>query len=86
MAAYRICFKRSAVKELKALPDRDLKAVLKRIQGLAEEPRPKGCERLSGKEWYRLRCGVYRILYAIEDGVLTVLVVKIGHRREVYHP
>lgn len=84
MGVYRVVFKRSAAKELKALPDRDLKAVLKRIQGLAEDPRPKGSERLSAKPWYRLRCGDYRILYTVVEATVTVCIVKIGHRREVY--
>jgi mRNA interferase RelE/StbE len=51
---------------------------------LADDPRPRGCEKLSGHERYRLRQGAYRIVYEVDDQVLVVLVVKIGHRRDVY--
>jgi mRNA interferase RelE/StbE len=55
-----------------------------RIRSLADDPRPAGCEKLSGSERYRVRQGVYRIVYEIEDHRLVVLVVKVGHRRDVY--
>lgn len=51
---------------------------------LARNPRPQGCEKLSGQERYRVRQGVYRIIYEIRDEVLLVTVIKVGHRREVY--
>jgi mRNA interferase RelE/StbE len=57
---------------------------MQRIRALAAEPRPAGCEKLSGQERYRIRQGIYRIIYEIEDQSLIVLVVKVGHRREVY--
>jgi len=57
---------------------------MQRIHSLAEDPRPAGCERLSSQQRYRVRQGVYRIIYEINDGRLMVLVVKVGHRREVY--
>lgn len=84
MAKYRIEIKRSAVKEIEKLPSRDLKQILKRIEGLAENPRPNDAKKLSGEEKYRIRFGGYRILYLIEDGVLIVYVFKVAHRREVY--
>ncbi len=57
----------------------------KRIEALAEEPRPPGVEKLSGTtDLWRLRMGTYRVIYQIDDGVLRVLLVKVGHRREVY--
>jgi len=84
MAKYRIEIKKSAVKEIKQLPAPDLKRVLIRIEELAEQPRPNDCQKLSHQEKYRVRVGDYRILYTIEDGVLLVLVVKIGHRKDVY--
>lgn len=84
MANYRLVFKRSVAKDLRALPKADLAAVLQRIQALADEPRPPGCEKLSAQERYRVRQGVYRILYEIRDQELLVTVVKVGHRREVY--
>jgi len=69
---------------LEALPKADRLRVVERITTLAENPRPMGCEKLSGGEKYRMRQGVYRILYEIHDDMVTVVVVKIGHRREVY--
>jgi mRNA interferase RelE/StbE len=57
---------------------------MRRIKGLARDPRPPGCEKLSGEERYRIRQGKYRILYSIEDRDLIIYVVKVGHRREVY--
>jgi mRNA interferase RelE/StbE len=84
MASYELVFKRSVARDLRQFPKQDVKRLLQRIRSLADEPRPAGCEKLSGKERYRVRQGVYRIVYEIDDGVLTVLVVKVGHRREVY--
>jgi len=71
-------------KDLRALPRQDVKRIMQRIHSLAEDPRPAGCERLSSQQRYRVRQGVYRIIYEINDGRLMVLVVKVGHRREVY--
>jgi mRNA interferase RelE/StbE len=59
---------------------------VERIGLLAEDPRPAGCEKLTSQERYRVRAGDYRIVYSIDDDVLTVRVVKVGHRREVYRP
>ncbi len=84
MAAYSIFFKQSAVKELDDVPKKDLVRLLARIEALADDPRPPGCEKLSAQERYRIRQGNYRVVYSIEDAVLTVWVVKVGHRREVY--
>jgi mRNA interferase RelE/StbE len=84
MAGYNIFFKDSVRKDLAAIPKNDLQRIMERIANLAENPRPLGCEKLSGQEKYRLRQGNYRIIYAIEDTQLIVWVVKVGHRREVY--
>lgn len=84
MAVYRIILKKSAVKELEAIPKRGLTKIVERIHSLADEPRPQGVEKLSAQERYCIRQGDYRIVYSIEDDVLTVCVVKVGHRREVY--
>ena len=51
---------------------------------MADIPRPRGCEKLSNREQYRVRQGVYRIVYTVEDDELVVWVVKIGHRSSVY--
>jgi mRNA interferase RelE/StbE len=84
MGGYKISIKASAAKEIEGLPKRVLVKVLERIGALAADPRPNGCEKLGGIELYRLRQGRYRIVYSIEDHGLTVWVIKVGHRREVY--
>jgi mRNA interferase RelE/StbE len=84
MASYELAFKKSVAKDLRELPKTDVKRILQRIRSLADDPRPPGCEKLSGQQRYRWRQGLYRIVYEIDEGVLIVLVVKIGHRRDVY--
>lgn len=84
MASYRVLIKPSAAKELEAAPKNDRLRLVRRITALAQNPRPHGSEKLSGEEKYRLWQGAYRIVYLIADDEPTVLVVKVGHRREVY--
>lgn len=84
MEKYRILIKPSASRELDNIPKIDLKRIVKRIQNLSEILRPQGCERLSGEDRYRIRQGPYRIVYSINDKSREVLIVKVGHRREVY--
>ena len=84
MASYKLLFKQSVAKDLRPLPKADVARILKRIEALAENPRPPGCEKLSGQEKYRVRQGVYRIVYQVDDEQRVVLVVKVGHRRDVY--
>lgn len=85
MESYELRIKKSAVKELEAVGQkRDRRRIVERIQSLAEEPRPRGCEKLSGLDRYRVRQGSYRILYTVDDEASIVTVVKIGHRRDVY--
>jgi mRNA interferase RelE/StbE len=84
MAAYRLFFKKSVQNDLEGIPKKDLKRILNRIAALADNPRPLGCEKLTGQERYRLRQGRYRIVYSIQDEVLTVWVVKVGHRKHIY--
>ena len=84
MARYKLLFKKSVSKDLRDIPKKDVTRILKRFEALAEDPRAPGCEKLSGQERYRIRQGVYRIVYEIQDDVLVVIVVKIGHRRDVY--
>lgn len=84
MAVYSLFFKDSVRKDLESIAKKDLRRIIERIKNLAENPRPLGCEKLSGQEKYRLRQGNYRIIYSIQDTQLTVWVVKVGHRREVY--
>jgi mRNA interferase RelE/StbE len=84
MADYRIFFKKPVQTDLSAIPKKDLKKVLTRIQNLADDPRPPGCEKLTDQERYRLRQGRYRILYSIQDDELSIWIVKVGHRKDVY--
>ena len=84
MVSYRLEVRRSAVKELEELPHKDLPRVMGRIEALSTDPRPLGCEKLSGQERYRVRQSDYRILYEVDDAKNVVTVVKIGHRRNVY--
>jgi mRNA interferase RelE/StbE len=81
---YKLLFKPSAVKEIETIPRKDRARILQRIQGLADNPRPQGCEKLSGEERYRLRQGWYRIVYSVDDGARNVLVFKVAHRKDVY--
>jgi mRNA interferase RelE/StbE len=84
MAAYKVFFRKSVWKDFEAIPEKDLKRILKRIEMLGDDPCPPGCEKLTGQERYRLRQGEYRILYSIQDDELTVWVVKVGHQKDVY--
>jgi mRNA interferase RelE/StbE len=84
MGEYKIFFKESVEKDLRSIPKKDLKRILTRIEALAQEPRPQGYEKLSGQEKYRIRQGTYRIIYSIQEQELTVWVVKVGHRKDVY--
>ena len=85
MASYRIEIKRSAFKEIDRISSKaDRRRVLDRIWNLAANPRPPGCEKLTGQDRYRVRQGDYRIVYSIEDDRLIVYVVKVDHRKDVY--
>ena len=84
MIKYKLLIKPSAAKELKKIPKKEIAKVTEKILSLSKEPRPKGCEKLAAKDAYRVRQGSYRIIYTIEDNVLIVIVLKIGHRRDVY--
>ena len=84
MAKYEIVLRKSVRKDLEPIPKRDVQRILTDIAALANDPRPPQSRKLSGSEKYRLRCGTYRVLYEIQDAVLIVCIVKVGHRREVY--
>jgi mRNA interferase RelE/StbE len=84
VASYRLLIKPSAAKELEAVPKRDRRRVVARIQSLRNDPRPPGSEKLSGHDLYRVRQGNYRVLYSVDDSDETIILIKIGHRREVY--
>ncbi len=73
------------MKEIEAVPrKKDRQHIVKRIEQLRDDPRPVGCQKLSGQDRYRVRQGQYRIVYGVEDDQLVVYVVKIGHRKDLY--
>jgi mRNA interferase RelE/StbE len=85
VARYRLLIKPSALREIEAIPQKSQRQrVVARIGRLAGDPRPPGCEKLSGHDRYRVRQGAYRIVYAVADADVTVYVVKVGHRSSVY--
>ena len=83
MARYELRFRKSVSKDLDPIPKRDVQRIMEAILALAGDPRPPQSRKLSGAEKYRLRCGVYRVLYEIQDNILVVCVVKVGHRKDV---
>jgi mRNA interferase RelE/StbE len=84
MAFYNIRFSESVHKDIKKIPQNDVKKILEHIDSLAIEPRPYGCKKLKGQENYRIRQGNYRIIYSIRDIELMILILTIGHRKDVY--
>ena len=84
MAKYKLVFKKSVLKDLRPIPNKDLARILERMGALQNDPRPMGAEKLSGQERYRIRQGKYRIVYEVTDSQLIVTVVRVGHRRDVY--
>lgn len=84
MARFELRVKPSVAKDLKTIPKQSVLRILERIEGLRDDPRPVGCEKLSGLERYRIRQGHYRILYSIFDMEVVVEIVKVGHRKDVY--
>jgi mRNA interferase RelE/StbE len=86
VANYKVLIKPSAAKEIEAVGQKgDRQQIVTRIRSLARDPRPFGSEKLSGREdLYRLRVGRYRVLYSVGDAELVVLIVRIGHRKDVY--
>lgn len=84
MANYKLVFKKSVSKDLRPIPNKDVARILQRMEKLRENPRPVGSEKLSGQERYRIRQGVYRIIYEVADELVLLTVVKVGHRKHVY--
>jgi mRNA interferase RelE/StbE len=85
VAKYKVSIKRSAVKEIEAIPQKkERQRIIRRIGQLANDPRPPGSKKLSGHDKYRIRQGSFRLVYSIEDNELIVVVVKVGHRKDVY--
>jgi mRNA interferase RelE/StbE len=81
---YRLLLLPRAQKELARLPIETYERLRNAIRSLAEEPRPLGCRKLSGRQGWRIRVGDFRVIFEIEDAVKTVTVLHVGHRRDVY--
>lgn len=84
MGKFNVTFKKSVAKDLRSIPNADVKRILEKIDSLRENPRSDGCIKLSAQERYRVRQGLYRIIYEIRDELLIIHVVKIGHRSVAY--
>lgn len=84
MAQYKIVVRKSVSKDLKRIPKKDTRRILKAIRALSQDPRPLQSKKLSNEEKYRLRCGAYRILYEIQDEQLIICIVRVMHRKDVY--
>jgi mRNA interferase RelE/StbE len=84
MARYELLVRPSVAKDLRGIPKADVKRILTRIEALCDDPRAPGCEKLSGAELYRVRQGMYRIVYEIQDERIVVEVIRVGHRGDVY--
>jgi len=84
MAEFEIFFKASVYKDFRKIPKKDLQKILSKIENLRTNPRLSGSEKLTGQNLYRVRQGNYRILYSIQDNQLTIWVIKVGHRKDIY--
>ena len=84
MARFELRFKPSVAKDLRGIPKTEVRRLLKRIEALTNDPRPAGSEKLTGRDLYRIRQGVYRIAYSVDDAAVVIEVIKVGHRRDVY--
>ena len=81
---YSVAIERNALKSLNGIPNKDAKKIENAISDLVEDPRPMGYIQLKGRSGFRIRVGDYRIIYEINDGELSILVVEIGNRKEIY--
>jgi mRNA interferase RelE/StbE len=83
---YRVKFEKKYLKDIVSIPKRARDKITQSVHALASNPRPSGCKKLKGTKepLYRIRCGDYRIIYTVRDGVLLVLVIEAGHRKNVY--
>ncbi len=84
MARFELRFKPSVAKDLRGISKTEARRLLKRMEALRDDPRPAGCEKLTGRELYRIRQGAYRIVYSVDDAYVVIEVIKVGHRRDVY--
>ncbi len=85
MALYKVEISKNVrKKDLNHIPPRDVRRITERLRSLTEDPYPAGAIRLKGREEWRIRQGDYRILYLVYEQIVTVIVIKVGHRKDVY--
>lgn len=84
MASYKIQLSKKLRKDFRKIPKRDVEKILAEIWKLSEQPLPANTKKLKGEELYRMRVGIYRVIYTIEDDRLVVMVIKVAHRKDVY--
>jgi mRNA interferase RelE/StbE len=84
MAKYKVFIERAVYKHLQYIPEKDYQKLIRSIASLENNPRPVGCKKLKGRTGYRIREGNYRVIYEINDKILTVTVVEAGDRKDVY--
>ncbi|CRX39587.1 type II toxin-antitoxin system RelE family toxin [Estrella lausannensis] len=83
---YNILFNKNYIKDLEKIPKKDREYIRESVLSLAKNPRPDGCKKLKGSKdpLYRIRCGDYRVVYEIRDNTLVILVIDVGHRKDIY--
>jgi len=81
---YKIIISKTAQKKLNKLPDQISDLLIKAILSLAQNPRPQGHIKLKGRDAFRIRKGDYRIIYEVNDNILTITVIALGHRKDIY--
>jgi mRNA interferase RelE/StbE len=83
---YKVQFNKRYLKDLEKIPKKDREQIRESVLSLGDDPRPDGCKKLKGSKelLYRIRCGDYRVVYTIRDDVLLVLVIEVGHRKDIY--
>ena len=85
MKRYQLTYRKSVAKDLRAIPKKHRQAIVRRIEKLAADPKPPGYIKIKGaKDLFRLRQAEYRIIYQINEDTISILVIKIGHRKDVY--
>lgn len=85
MAEYTLVISKTAQRQLNKLTDTVAELIIETVQSLASNPRPPGCKKLKGRSGYRIRKGNYRIIYEIYDDILTIEVIALGDRKEIYN-
>ena len=84
MAKYTVFITKTVQKQLKNLPDDIADKLEQKMLLLEDDPRPPDCKKLKGIVGFRVRVDNYRFIYEIRDKILVILILKVGHRKDVY--